>query len=150
MGSAPSPDPDFFCARPGLKLKDRYEVLRKLGSGVCSSTWLISDSKAEYGGKYLAAKILSLDATQQHRTGVMRELEFLETIRKQDDIDSLPVLYDDIEIQGPRGSHLCFLMDLLSSDVSSFRRNAPNRALKPYIVKNIIAQVLEALVQLHA
>ncbi|KDR80250.1 hypothetical protein GALMADRAFT_1187340 [Galerina marginata CBS 339.88] len=47
MGSAPSPDPDFFYARPGLKLKDRYEVLRKLGSGVCSSTWLISDSKAD-------------------------------------------------------------------------------------------------------
>jgi serine/threonine-protein kinase SRPK3 len=34
--------------------------------------------------------------------------------------------------------------------VFSFRRNAPNKALKPYIVKNIISQVLEALVQLHS
>jgi serine/threonine-protein kinase SRPK3 len=80
----------------------------------------------------------------------MYELEFLKTIRKQDDINNLPILYNDIEVQGPRGSHLCFLMDLLSSDLSSFRRIAPNKALNPYIVKNIISQVLEALVQLHS
>ncbi|KAF8960604.1 kinase-like protein [Flammula alnicola] len=149
MTSTTNPDLDFFYARPGLKLKNRYDVLRKLGSGVYSSTWLISDSKPEYGGRYLAAKILSLDATEQHRTGVMHELEFLKTVQKQDDINKLPILLDDIEIKGPQGSHLCFVMDLLSSDVSSFRRSAPKKALKPYIVKNIISQVLEALVQLH-
>lgn len=80
----------------------------------------------------------------------MHELEILKTIMKQDDINGLPILYDTFEVEGPRGSHLCFLMNLLSSDVSSFRRNAPNKALKPYIVKNIISQVLEALVQLHS
>jgi len=79
----------------------------------------------------------------------MHELEALKTIEKQDDINSLPILYDAFEVQGPRGSHLCFLTNLLSSDVSSFRRSAPNKALRPYIVKNIISQVLEALVQLH-
>ena len=45
---------------------------------------------------------------------------------------------------------MCFVMNLLSTDVSSFRRSAPNKALKPYIVKNIICQVLEALMQLHS
>ena len=45
MTSATIPDLDFFYLRPGLKLRnDRYEVLRKLGSGVYSSTWLVSDS----------------------------------------------------------------------------------------------------------
>ena len=43
-------------------------------------------------------------------------------------------------------SHLCFLS--LDEAVSWFRRSTPNKALKPYIVKNI-SQVLEALVQLH-
>lgn len=48
MLSATIPDPDFFHARPGLKLKNaRYEVLRKLGTGVYSSTWLISDTEPE-------------------------------------------------------------------------------------------------------
>jgi hypothetical protein len=47
MASATStiPDLDFFYCRPGLKLKNgRYEVLRKLGSGVYSLTYLVSDS----------------------------------------------------------------------------------------------------------
>ena len=45
-------------------------------------------------------------------------------------------------------------MNLLSSEVFSFRRNAPNKALKPLaksgiivIVKNIVSQVLEAVCQ---
>lgn len=62
----------------------------------------------------------------------MHELEVLKTIKKQDDINNLPILYDAFEVQGPRGSHLC-LTDLLSLDVSSFRRSAPNKALKPYV-----------------
>jgi serine/threonine-protein kinase SRPK3 len=72
------------------------------------------------------------------------------TIEKADDINNLPILYDVFEVQGPRGSHLCFLNNLLGSDVAWFRRSAPNKELKPYIVKNIIGQVWEALVQLHS
>lgn len=79
----------------------------------------------------------------------MHELECLKALQKQDDINDLPILYDNFEVEGLRGFHLCFVMNLLNSDVSSFRRSTPNKALKPYIVKNIIGQVLEALVQLH-
>jgi hypothetical protein len=36
----------FFPASPGLQVKDgRYEVLRKLGRGQHSSTWLVLDSQ---------------------------------------------------------------------------------------------------------
>ena len=44
---------------------------------------------------------------------------------------------------------MCLLMNLMSLDVSSFRINTPNKALKPCIVKNVISQMLEALMQLH-
>ena len=82
----------------------------------------------------------------------MHELEVFKTIEKhwQDDINGLPILYDTFEVQEPRGSYLCFLMNPLSTDVSLFRRSAQKKALKPCIVKNIIGQVLEALVQLHS
>ena len=79
-----------------------------------------------YKAKYLAAKIFSLDGTEKH------ELEFLKATEKEDDINNLPVLYDTVELQGPGGSHLCFLMNLLSVDVFSFRRSAPNKVLKLY------------------
>ncbi|OBZ69641.1 Serine/threonine-protein kinase SRPK [Grifola frondosa] len=100
-------------------------------------------------GKYLAAKILTLEGTQRHHSGEMHELEFLEAIRACEDINSLPVLRDHLELEGPCGSHLCFIMDLLSTDVSSFRRSFPTKALPPFFVKNIIALTLEGVEQLH-
>ena len=52
---------------------------------------------------------------------------------------------------------MCLFMNLLSSDEFSFRRNAPNKALKPLaksgiivIVKNIVSQALEAVWTLEA
>lgn len=40
---------DQLLLRPGQMLKDgRYEVHRKLGGGLFSNTWLVSDSQAEY------------------------------------------------------------------------------------------------------
>lgn len=49
---------------------------------------------------------------------------------------TMPVVEDwrttweaDVEITAPRGSHLCFFMNLLSLNVFSFRRYAPNIAI---------------------
>ena len=110
---------------------------------------VISLSKSYRSGKYLAAKILTLEGTSRHATGQIQELQFLKAIQVCDDINSLPVLRDDFFVDGPRGRHLCFVMDLLSTDVSSFRRQFPKKALPAFWVKNIIALVLEGLEQLH-
>ncbi|KAI0632112.1 kinase-like protein [Trametes polyzona] len=144
---------DHLPVRPGQTLNNgRYALHRKLGSGLFSSTWLVSDS-AEYSesftNKYHAAKILTLNGTRAHADGVSRELEFLQQIAACENVDSLPILEDHFEETGPGGSHLCFIMQPLSSDVSSFRRSAPNKALPVYIAKNILAQTLEGLKQLH-
>lgn len=44
----------------------------------------------------------------------MHELDALKTI-EEDDINNLPILRDAFEVQGPRGSHRCFLISLLGS-----------------------------------
>lgn len=165
-------DPDYFPARLNAPLNaGRYRILRKLGEGVSSSSWVVHDENGEQvslkyssqctaaylrrlcnrpGYKYLAAKILTLDATQRHRTGQMRELEFLQEITAQDDTDYLPLLRDNFVERGPRGEHLCLLLDLYSTSVSALRRSAPHKALPPYIVRNIIMMLVEALVQLRS
>ena len=73
----------------------------------------------------------------------------LKTIVEQSDCDALPVLRDHFMVSGPNGEHLCILMDPLSSDLGSFRRTSPTKALPAYMVKNIIALVLGALGRLH-
>ena len=101
------------------------------------------------GYKYLAAKILTVDATQRHQTGQMRELEFLKEIEAQGDTEYLPLLRDSFIERGLRGEHLCLVMDLYSTSVSALRRSAPHKALPPYMARNIVMMLVEALVQLH-
>jgi hypothetical protein len=57
----------FFPARPGLLLNDgRYEVLRKLGRGQFSSTWLASDPRYVHSSirRYIITLVIRLIAFQ--------------------------------------------------------------------------------------
>ncbi|KDR77477.1 hypothetical protein GALMADRAFT_65792 [Galerina marginata CBS 339.88] len=141
----------FFPARHGLLLNDgRYKIMRKLGRGQYSSTWLVSDSQATETPQYYAAKILTAHATALHRKGLLLELEILKAIKELKGIHKLPRLLDDFEIDGPHGKHLCLVTPVLSTDVSSFRRSAPSKRLGLQAVKIIVVQVVESLVSLHA
>jgi len=59
------------------------------------------------------------------------------------------MLRDDFEEEGPHGVHLCLVMDLLSTDVSSFRRSAPDKRLPLYMTKMIVALMVESLESLY-
>ncbi|KAF5317281.1 hypothetical protein D9611_003801 [Ephemerocybe angulata] len=144
------PNLDFFYPHPGMKFKNgRYELLRRLGSGAYSTTWLVYDEMAEDFCRYAAVKNLTRAATDEQKSGTMNELAFLKAIAAIAPDSSLPVLLDDFEIVGPTGPHLCFVVTLMGLDVISFRRSAPNKALRPYIVKKIISDVVESLSVLH-
>lgn len=97
----------------------------------------------------MACKVLTTEATQEVDTGQSREPESLQKIAKCEDINSLTVLRDYFRINGPQGEHLCLVTDLLGPDLASLRRNTPSKALPMYVVRNIMAQVVEALVQLR-
>ncbi|EIW60025.1 kinase-like protein [Trametes versicolor FP-101664 SS1] len=144
---------DQLPTQPGQTLNNgRYEVHRKLGSGIYSTTWLVSDTRSDEIGatsKYYAAKILTIEGSREHIDGSSRELEFLQQIAACEDVNSLPVLHDHFEESGPLGTHLCFIMNLLNSDVSTFRRSSPTKSLPAYTVKKILTHTLEGLIQLH-
>jgi serine/threonine-protein kinase SRPK3 len=74
----------------------------------------------------------------------------LKTMTELKGFHKLPRLFADFETDGPHGQHLCLVMSLLSTDVSSFRRSAPTKKLGLQTVKTIIVQVVEALRSLHA
>ncbi|OAX31625.1 hypothetical protein K503DRAFT_870560 [Rhizopogon vinicolor AM-OR11-026] len=104
------------------------------GRGQFSSTWLASDSLAETL-RYHAIKILTAHVTKGHHDGGLLELEAIQTITESTKTPLLPHLHDHFEIDGPHGRHLCV---------------QPSKLLDPPKVKIIIAQVVQALVQLHA
>jgi len=100
-----------------------------------------------------AVKILTAFATEMNRQGQLHELENLQAISKElelpDSTAHLPELIDHFETTGPHGDHLCFVLRIRSTDVSSFRRTAPTRRLLLHDVQMVILHVLNALTVLH-
>jgi len=99
---------------------------------------------------YYAVKILTVNATKVHQNGHLFELEIMTAVRDLGRRSALPYLFDHFEIEDRHGRHLCLVGSVLSTDVSAFRRSTPLERLGFRTVKIIIAQVLEALVTLHA
>lgn len=168
MASKFPPLSHYFPVRLNASLKSgQYQVLRKLGEGVTSATWLVlnGNHKSESVGinisslliqrgssteKYLAVKVLTLEATANHVAGDNIELEVLQRIMDQDDSEHLALLQDSFFEVGPRGQHLCIGMVLQSSSVATLRHTSPKKVLPPYMVRNIMHMALEALSQAHA
>jgi serine/threonine protein kinase len=160
----------FFPGQPGLVLGNgKYRILRKLGWGQHSSTWLVDGfqcvqnlGKSPYKcsflmsqlslrftpKRYFAVKILTAEATHSHHAGYMHELELLDSI-KDIRFRFLPCLRDDFELSGPHGQHLCLVMDLLGTSVQTLRMSTPTKTLPVHGVKMIVALLIESLIHLH-
>ncbi|CAG8387660.1 unnamed protein product [Penicillium salamii] len=121
---------------------DRYKVLNKIGYGLYSTVWLVEDTEKEQAHtlsallvstnyknrdgdlcKYLALKILSAECygTENH----VFKKEILQNLRdgdpKQLGYDQICHLVDDFEHQGPNGSHVCLVFNLIGENLESFQ-----------------------------
>ncbi|KAH6915804.1 kinase-like domain-containing protein [Coprinopsis sp. MPI-PUGE-AT-0042] len=146
-----------FRARPEDTLKDgRYSILRKLGESTDTTVWLVKDSM-ERSEKYLAAKILSVEATMD--ADASREAQFMQKItdhyrdKKRESKQGyyhLPRLFDSFDIAAGGQKHLCLMMPVYTTSVGFLRRSSPAKSLPDYLVKKLISMALEALEILHS
>lgn len=75
----------------------------------------------------------------------------MQRLRSECDSPLLPTLVDDFRLHDADGRlRICMVMNILGSDVGTFRRTAPEKSLPHYIVRTIMRQVIEALALLHA
>jgi serine/threonine-protein kinase SRPK3 len=84
-----------------------------------------------------------------HQDGLLLEHEIMKAVTGLKP-PPLPYLFDHFETDGLHGQHLCIVQPVLSTDISRFRCSAPLKRLGFPVIKIIIAQVLQALVTLHA
>ena len=99
-----------------------------------------------------AVNILTACTTEMNHQGHLRELKNLQDISKEleaTDLSCLPELIDYFETTRPHGDHLCFVLRLQSTDVSSFSRTAPSHRLLLHDVQMVVLHVLTALRILH-
>ena len=110
----------YFPARPGQKLKDgRFTIMRKLGWGPRSSTWLALDNNAD-GLSYEAIKIFTVTATEDS-TG-NNERNILLNPAMMDISIGIPKLrsyFYEHDTKGKR--HLCLGLTVLGSSAEDLR-----------------------------
>ncbi|CAA7267710.1 unnamed protein product [Cyclocybe aegerita] len=122
----------------------RWRIIRKLGWGPRSSTWLAIDTQD--ADKIEAIKIFTVSATEDKSAEKERNLfqQILNGIRA-----SIPQFEGSFEEESTKGKHMCLVFENLSPSVEALRLgNRSSRYLLLHIVKKIVADLLEILCEL--
>ena len=122
---------------------DRYEIIRKLGYGPRSSTWL---ALRTHDQGYFAVKIFTVAASERAKTV---ELPIIKQVNKISRFLDLPTFHGSFWVDSSAGSHLCFVMNPLSTSVKDLQRDAENQRLPIHVVQRIVWNVSSSLISLH-
>ena len=90
-------------------LGDRYRVIHKLGNGGFATVWLARDLKAN-ATKYAALKIIRADASGDDCPELL--------LGRLQDSEHICLAVDQFKMDGPNGSHLCFVYPVLGPRAS--------------------------------
>ncbi|KAJ7157465.1 kinase-like domain-containing protein, partial [Mycena filopes] len=124
----------------------RYTILRKLGWGMHSSTWL---ARNESGGGFVAIKALTGHMTKRNEKAAW-EANASRLLSYRPQSPHCAPLLDEFIIpgRGSAGPHLCFVLPFYGGDVKSLV-NSRETPLPPPTSKRILLHLLRGLVHMH-
>lgn len=128
----------------GNKFNDRYSVIHKLGSGGYATVWLVRDHQEN---RYAALKILTADSSSY-----TQELKVYQHLQSKGENEykkcwAVPLL-DSFWVDGPNGSHLCLVFEVMGPSIASLQRDFLKK-IRPEIVRKLALQTLLGLKELH-
>ena len=145
LNLSPSEGGGYYPAVIHQKLNgDKYKVIRKLGYGPRSSTWLVltSDNLA-----YFVVKIFTVTASDHAKTV---EIPILKTVNNLNPSLLLPRFHESFWVKSGAGSHICFVMNPVSTSFRDLQRDAENQRFPVHAVRQIVWGVARSLKGLHA
>lgn len=123
-----------------------YEIIRKLGYGPRSSTWLVlHDSENE--PIYSALKILTVAASEGAKETELPILKAMSDLRRFD--LRLPVFRGSFLEQSGAGTHLCIVMSAMATSARALQRGADQNRLPLHVVQELVYTAANALAGLH-
>ncbi|TKR64531.1 hypothetical protein L596_025044 [Steinernema carpocapsae] len=141
----------YHYVRIGEVFQQRYHVIRKLGWGHFSTVWLSWDTQDE---RFVALKIVK--SAQEFADTALDEVKLLLCACSRTDDDELGShgdrivqLYDEFTINGPNGTHVCMVFEVLGCNLLKLIIKSKYQGLPLNKVRVIIRQVLEGLCHLH-
>ncbi|ESW98342.1 hypothetical protein KL918_003912 [Ogataea parapolymorpha] len=127
---------------------DRYVLVRKLGWGHFSTVWLAKDT---HENRHVAMKVVR--SAKSYRETAIDEIKLLSKINHTDPQHPghrhLIKLLDYFDHQGPNGTHICMVFEVLGENLLSLIRRYKHKGLPIKFVKQIAKQILLASDFLH-
>lgn len=130
----------------GDVISQRYRVIHKLGNGGFANIWLCRDL-TESGFKYNAIKIIMAEySTTEYGELHLEELKAAVATGGDDGAAYVSLPISQFEIEGPNGTHLCFVYQVLGPKVSSGKLRSGDRDL---VLKNVCHRIVGAVDFIH-
>ncbi|KAF9472222.1 kinase-like protein [Pholiota conissans] len=124
----------------------KYEIIRKLGYGPLSSTWLVlheSQNKLIYS----ALKIFTVAASEEAKETELPILKAMSDLRSFD--LGLPIFRGSFWKQSNAGTHLCIVMNVMATSARALQREADHSRLPVHVVQTLVYAAANALAGLH-
>ncbi|KAL7796099.1 kinase-like domain-containing protein [Trichoderma ceciliae] len=148
-GSASYQPGGFHPVYIGDVFNDRFKVLNKIGYGRYSTVWLVRDLQASGDGPdmFRALKVLSAGCYGQGYDTFEREI--LSHLRDGDrhhvGYSYVCHLLNEFEHQGPNGTHVCLVFELMGETLHSFGAWFSETMLPYSVMRRFAIQLLLAL-----
>ncbi|AEO68227.1 uncharacterized protein THITE_2117654 [Thermothielavioides terrestris NRRL 8126] len=127
----------------------RYKILNKIGYGAYSTVWLVRDlSKPDDDEhKFRALKVLSAEAYSPDKPIFEREIltHLRDGDRRQLGYRYVCHLVDDFEHNGPNGTHVCLVFELMGETLRSFGAWFKESMIPYPVMRRFAIQLLLAL-----
>ncbi|KAH6618304.1 kinase-like domain-containing protein [Chaetomium sp. MPI-SDFR-AT-0129] len=128
---------------------DKYKIMNKIGYGMYSTVWLVKDltKPDDDQHKYLALKVLSAESYNKEKP--IFEREILTHLRNGDQgqlgYKYVCHLVDDFEHQGPNGTHVCLVFELMGETLRTFSVLFKDHMIPYLVMRRFTVQLLAAL-----
>ncbi|KAI1263985.1 serine threonine protein kinase, CMGC group [Xylariaceae sp. FL1019] len=138
----------YYPVRVGEVLRDRYQIVGKLGFGASSTVWLARDLD---GRRHVALKLFinskSMGQQLDHEVTMYKRIS--ESSAKHPGRSAVRQLLDSFDVAGPDGCHRCLVHPPLWESALTFLHRNPVRRLPAPVLAFILRRLFLALDFLH-
>ncbi|KAE8330588.1 kinase-like protein [Aspergillus sergii] len=137
----------YYPTRIGEIIKDRYQVIGKLGYGTTSTVWLARDMNCR---SYVTLKIFIKATSMGHQLdNELKMYRRLDRASKHPGRRAIRSLLDSFHIDGPEDNHQCLVHPPLLESVWEFLHRNPIQRLPKPVLAFTLRRVFLALDYLH-
>ncbi|KAJ5740269.1 protein kinase-like protein [Penicillium malachiteum] len=135
----------YYPALVGDTLKERYQIVHKLGHGSYSTIWLARDTKKE---AYVALKINTADfkSDQAKIQTFLSDSCYLEN----PGWSMIPILQDHFKMESPNGVHECYATSPALISVANSMEMPVESAFSIEVARSLVAQLIHAVAYIHS